>query len=378
MPSVIRPRMRSRSWTARQRVAQPAAVERAEGQLLDGVEPVLDALHLDERAQDPVAERPAAHRGLRVVEHVQQRAAPAAVGEALDELEVAAGERVDREHVLGRTRDERRDVGQVALLRLAQVAQGRAGGGRGPRQALAAEGLERRDAEVGQQLAPGALELEGAVVDRRARDLGLGLRGVAEPLGQLHAAAQQQLARPRRADLVAQPLEAARPVPLRDGELAGRGLEPGDPEARRPRLDRHHEGALAGVEGALLELGGRRDHAHDLALDDALGGARVLHLLAERDAEALAHQAGDVARRRVVGHAAHRDGLAVLVLGARGEGDLERSRGDHGVVEEQLVEVAHAEEHERVRVLGLHPVVLLHRRGLLERGGRHGGRWSIS
>ena len=84
----------------RERVAQPPAVERAEGQLLDGVEPVLDALHLDERAQDPVAERPAAHRGLRVVEHVHERAAPAAVGEALDELEVAARERVDREHVL--------------------------------------------------------------------------------------------------------------------------------------------------------------------------------------------------------------------------------------------------------------------------------------
>ena len=85
---------------ARERVAQPPAVERAEGQLLDGVEPVLDALHLDERAQDPVAQRPAAHRGLRVVEHVHERAAPAAVGEALDELEVAARERVDREHVL--------------------------------------------------------------------------------------------------------------------------------------------------------------------------------------------------------------------------------------------------------------------------------------
>ena len=37
---------------AREGVAQPAAVEGAEGQLLDRVEPVLDPLHLDERAQD--------------------------------------------------------------------------------------------------------------------------------------------------------------------------------------------------------------------------------------------------------------------------------------------------------------------------------------
>ena len=62
-------------------------------------------------------------------------------------------------------------MGEVALLGLAHVAQRRPGGGRGARQALAAEGLERGDAEVGEQLAAGALGLEGAVVERRARDL---------------------------------------------------------------------------------------------------------------------------------------------------------------------------------------------------------------
>ena len=45
-------------------VAQAAAVERPEGQLLDGVEPVLDPLQLHERTHDPLAERAASHRGL--------------------------------------------------------------------------------------------------------------------------------------------------------------------------------------------------------------------------------------------------------------------------------------------------------------------------
>jgi len=363
---------------AGERLAQPAPVEGAEGQLLDGVEPVLDALHLDQRAQDPVAQRPPAHRRLGVVEHVHERAAAAAVGEALDELQVAARQRVDRQHVLGRARDQRGDVGDVALLRLAQVAQRRPGGGGGARQRFAAEGLERRDAEVGDELAPGALELEGTLLDRGARDLRLGLRRVREPLGKIDAAAEQDLARPGGADLVAQPLEAARPVPLRGGELAGRGLEPGDPQARGAGLDRHHEGRLAGTERVGLELGRGGDDADHLALDDSLGRARVFHLLAQRHPKALPHQARDVAGGRVVRHPAHRDGLAVLVLRARGERDLERARGDHGVLEEHLVKVAHAEEHERVRMLGLHPVVLLHRRGLLECGRRHGGSWSIS
>ena len=209
-------------------VAQAAAVERPEGQLLDGVEPVLDPLELDERADDPLAKRAASHRGLRVVEHVEQRAAPLAVGQALDELEVAARERVDRQHVRRAARQQRGDVGEVALLRLAQVAQGGARRGGGARQRLAAEGLERRDAEVGEQLAARPLGLEAALLDRGARDLALRLLGVEQPLGQRGVVAQQQLARERDAELVAQPLETRRAVPLGDGELPGRGLEPRD------------------------------------------------------------------------------------------------------------------------------------------------------
>ena len=156
---------------AAERLAQAAAVEGAEGQLLDGVEPVLDALELDEGPQDPLAQQAAAHGGPGVVEDVEERAPPAAVGQALDELEVAPGERVEDEHVLGAPGHEARDVGEVALLGLADVAQRRSGGGRGAREALAAEGLEGGHPEVGQQLAAGPLGLERAVVDGGARDL---------------------------------------------------------------------------------------------------------------------------------------------------------------------------------------------------------------
>ena len=359
-------------------LAQAAAVEGAEGELLDGVEPVLDALELDQGAQDPLAQEAAAHGGPGVVEDVEERAPPAPVGQALDELEVAAGEGVEDEDVLGAPGDEAGDVAEVALLGLADVAQGGPGGGRGAGEALAPEGLERRDPEVGQQLAAGPLGLERAVLDGSARDRTLRLHRVREPRRQVRLAPGQDLARAGRPDLVPQAVEAGGAVPLRREELARGGLQPGDAEGVGPGLEGHHVGRLGRSEGGGLELRAGRDDPDDLALDDALGRARVLHLLAQGHAEALADEAGDVGGGRVVGHPAHRDGVAVAVLGARGEGDLEGLGGHHRVLEEQLVEVAHPEEEERFRVLRLHPVVLLHGGCLDEGGRRHEGRWSIS
>ena len=61
------------------------------------------------------------------------------------------------------------------------------------------------------------------------------------------------------------------------------------------------------------------------------------------------------------GHAAHGHGPLLI---ARGEGDLQFSGCGAGVLEEELVEVAQAEEEQRVRVLLLGQGVLAHQRGL--------------
>ena len=60
-------------------------------------------------------------------------------------------------------------------------------------------------------------------------------------------------------------------------------------------------------------------------------------------------------------HAAHRD-VGALVLAALGERDAERARGDLGVVEEQLVEIAHPVEQQAVRIGRLDLDVLRHHR----------------
>ena len=101
-----------------QRLPQSPPRHGAEGQLLDRVEAVLDALQLHQRAQDPLPEQPGPHGGARLVEHVEQGAPAASVGHALHELEVAAGEPVDHEHVLPAAGQKAGDVGQVTLLGL--------------------------------------------------------------------------------------------------------------------------------------------------------------------------------------------------------------------------------------------------------------------
>ena len=260
-------------------------------------------------------------------------------------------------------------MGEVPLLGLPDVAQGGPGGAGRPREGLAAEGLQARDAEMGGEIAAARARVEDGLVEERTGDGALGLDRIGEPRGQLGAAGHEDLPRAGGAHLVPQAVPPAGPAPLAHEEVAGGGVEPCRAEGRVARRDREDVGGLAGLEGGGLELRPGRDHADDLATHDALGGARVLHLLAERHPEALLDEPRHVAGDRVVGHPAHRDRGAVAVLGPRGEGDLERARGHHRVLEEELVEVAHPEEEEGVGVLGLHAVVLLHGRRESGAGG---------
>ncbi len=61
-------------------------------------------------------------------------------------------------------------------------------------------------------------------------------------------------------------------------------------------------------------------------------------------------------------NAAHRN-VAAMMLAALGEHDAERARGDLGVLEEQLVEVAHPVEQQAIRIGGFDLDVLFHHRG---------------
>ena len=109
------------------------------------------------------------------------------------------------------------------------------------------------------------------------------------------------------------------------------------------------------VEQPVLGQRAGRDDAHDGAAHRRLAAAllglgRVLHLLADGDLEALADQAREIGLGGMHRHAAHRD-VGALVLAALGQRDVERRRRLDRVVEEQLVEIAHAIEQQAVGML---------------------------
>ena len=132
--------------------------------------------------------------------------------------------------------------------------------------------------------------------------------------------------------------------------------------------------ARAGFQQRFLGDRAGGDQADHFAADRRLAGPglRVLHLLGDGDAEAAADQAREVGFGRMLRHAAHRDRRAV-VLAALGQRDVERGGGGFRVGEEQLVEVAHAEEHQRIRMRLLGGEPLRHGRrgaGGVQRCGR--------
>ena len=103
-----------------QRIAQAAALGRLEGELLDGVEPILDPLERGQRAHQPGPQAARAHHRLGAIDHRQQRTFASAVG-ALEDLEVAERHRIDQQAVLPLAPADGADVGEVDLLGVAQV-----------------------------------------------------------------------------------------------------------------------------------------------------------------------------------------------------------------------------------------------------------------
>jgi len=97
----------------------------------------------------------------------------------------------------------------------------------------------------------------------------------------------------------------------------------------------------------------------DLAVDE-FSGDRFAGLFRDGDALVRSDELGNVALRRVMGDAAHRDVVAL------GEGDVENAGGNLGIVEEHFVEIT--EPVEEKNILGQrssHGLILGHHRSEL-------------
>ncbi len=405
-----------------ERLPELPSLGRLEGEVLHRVEAIPHAFEREERPQEPGAQRPAAHRGDRPVDLVQEGPAPAALA-GLHHLEVPQRDGIDHQRVGRLPEGGGAHVREVHLLRVAQVADQPAGRANGKRVRLEAEGVQAARPELLDQAGARRLDLETPGFDgrhgRAAR------RDRREVFCEAEVGRHDDLARAQDAHLVGQRLEADRAEVLGARELAGRQVDEGDADSlelngnvrvgagRRPGglcrnrsvarqlrerrgrsaaagwscgparqrkrgRERHQERRLAGVEIRGVGEGARRHHPHDLSAHQPLCLPRVLDLLADRHPEALLHEAREIPIHGVIGHAAHRDCTARRVLAARGQRQLQRARGDQRILEKGLVEVAHPEKDDGVPVLTLGLEVLPHGwRGLPEGsgGGRGFGWW---
>ena len=222
------------------------------------------------------------------------------------------------------------------------------------------ERVEARHAGEARDLAPRG--------QRRGERRGRG--PAAAPLAEVKPVLGQDLGRVEPAEQAGK-LGAAQPLGL---ERAGGQVEPGRAERVTQKAECQQAVGAAGFQQRVLGQRAGGDEADHLAADRRLSGAgaRGFHLLDDGDPEAAPDQPQQVAFRGVGRDAAERD-FGAAVLAARGQRQAEHAGGGLGVLEEQLVEIAHAEEQQGVRVRGLGGEPLRHGRGGPVRAGPSGG-----
>ncbi len=322
-----------------------------------------DDLALAQRTVEPAPQESAAHRCGAAVQHACQGRVVLALRVLVD-LEVAPGGRVHRHTVADGFQRQACEVGQGGALGVLQVLQQRAcgpdrGAQRGYAEAHEVAGTEER--------AQCALAAVGIEVPRRATAQAW---LVVERADRGHVLRDQGFGRAQAGEFGRQ---RGFVVDLRQHAASAGHVDPGQREPRAGACERQQQVVASFVEQRLLGDCAGRDDAHDPALDQALGLRRVADLLADRHRFADPEQPREIGVQLVVRYTRHRDRRACRAA-ALGQRDVEQARGLARIIVEQLVEVAHAEQQQRVGHLGFGAQVLPHQRCVLVQrvgGGGH-------
>ena len=344
---IRQPAQRAPQRRARQRRLEPSR---------ELVEPRLGRRRVAQRTPQPLAQQPRARPRQRAIERPQQRALGPA--RALEQLQRAPRLRVERDELAGPRRARRAQLAQRLRPRLLKVAEQRPRRPHGRVQPRQPEAVEAGHAVA---LAECARRRGGRERPRRPRRAPRLRR---EVFGQRpgRALGQQQLARRQPRQLPAQrALGDELALQLAGGRVAGREAPaslavPAAPPRRRLRGERH-EPVVAALrqQHAALDGAGRDDAQHAPLDEPAAGG---LDLLGERDAQSRRHELIEVAFERVVRDPGHRHAALALAERPRGERDAERLRQPRRILVERLVEVAHAEQQQRIAMLRLERQIL--------------------
>ena len=307
------------------------------------VEAAVDGGAGNERLLDPAAEHPLAHGGAGLVQHPEQRSPLFAAPQRLGELKVGPGD-LRQPHELGFIiRDDRFQALDAFNLRIMEIFQQRGHckadkavfcdtGLCGP---VAAKLVLEGDGHEARGVPLLFHQLDGAV--HILFDVGSDLPAVQQARIHQHLAGvvAAEFRNDRRGDLL--------PLELCDMGRAGGNVREAEACCAAFQENTRNVVVFVILKHTALNDGSRRDHADDVALDEALGLCRVFHLLTDGDLIALRDEAGHIALVAVERYAAHGCALFKAALLAR-EGQIQLPRSCKRIVEEHLVEVTDAVE----------------------------------
>jgi len=252
---------------------------------------------------------------------------------------------------------------QFAGLRRLRILQQRAGRGHGRLQPFGAEAGQRSDFELVAEQAAGRVEFEIPVGLAGAGDINAEIGRPAFRVKDFGRADALQ----RRRNLLCRHFE--------QHELAAGQVQAGDAGGIAVGGHGEQPDVALVVDQRRVGQRSRRDDARHGALDRPLAGCRIADLLTDHCRFAELDQPRQIGLQRMERHAAHADRDASR-LAAGGQRDVEKARRLLGIVVEQLVEIAHPVEEQRIRMVGLERQVLNHHRRMLGAvGGLAHGYW---
>ena len=179
-------------------------------------------------------------------------------------------------------------------------------------------------------------------------------------------AAQKCLGRQEAAEFVLRVLHGVGAGNLRCAECAGRYVAEAKAVCTGCAVDAGVIIIFGFHQHRTFRHGAGRYDADDVALHQPLRQGRVLHLLTDGDLVALCDQPRDIALRGMIRHAAHGNLILrafVLSMVARGERQVEFTRGNARVLLEHLIKIAQPEKQQAVRITLLDRIILLHHGG---------------
>ena len=304
--------------------------------------------------EHPAVQHTGSHGRHRLVDDVEER--DAALVHAAHELEVADGELVEAHEAVLLDAAKGGDVAELLMLRHLHVLQDDTGCDDAALQVLHAEALEVLHLEMAQQFLPRRLLREGPVVELE------GDVACAEAAFEHHpfATLVEHLLRSKGCHEARDVLRRA----LRHEELAGADVEERHAARLLAEMDGAEEVVLLVVEHSVGHRHARRHQFRDASLDECLRQLRVFELVADSHPLACPDELRQVSVEGMIGEAGHRCALrdTRLAIVPMGEGDAENLRSDDRIVGIRLVEVAAAEQQQRLGVLRLEVVELLHHR----------------